>query len=121
MSSATEKKRMEFAERVVRSLEAGIVPWQREGLPDTPIQSALSGRNYGGLNALYLMEKCADKGYSDSRFVTASEANKNGVYIRKGEQGTALEHWTKSDDGRIKVQGYTVFNVQQLNDTLPIS
>ncbi|MDR1508905.1 MAG: ArdC family protein [Synergistaceae bacterium] len=120
MPSATEKRREEFAERIARSLEAGVIPWQRKDLPDMPIQSAVSGREYGGLNALYLMEKCAEKGYDDPRFITASEANKNGVYVRKGEHGTVLEHWVEGSDGKMKPHGYSVFNVQQLNGKLPI-
>jgi antirestriction protein ArdC len=120
MTSATEKRREEFAERVSHSLEAGIIPWQRKNLPDMPVQSAVSGREYSGLNAMYLMEKCAEKGYTDPRFITASEANKNGVYVRKGEKGTVLEHWDEGKDGRMKPHGYSVFNVQQLNGKLPI-
>ncbi|MDR1510416.1 MAG: ArdC family protein, partial [Synergistaceae bacterium] len=120
MPSATEKRREELAERVARSLEAGVIPWQRKGLPDMPIQSAVSGREYGGLNALYLMEKCAEKGYTDPRFITASEANKNGLYVRKDEHGTVLEHWAEGSDGKMKPHGYSVFNVQQLNGRLPI-
>jgi antirestriction protein ArdC len=120
MQSATEKRREEFAERVARSLEAGVIPWQRKDLPDMPIQSAVSGREYGGLNALYLMEKCAEKGYTDPRFITASEANKNNLYVRKGEHGTVLEHWVEGSDGKMKPKGYSVFNVEQINGRLPI-
>jgi antirestriction protein ArdC len=120
MTSPTEKRREEFAERVSRSLEAGVIPWQRKDLPGAPIQSAVSGREYFGLNAMYLMEKCAEKGYTDPRFITASEANKNGVYVRKGEHGTVLEHWAEGNDGRMKPHGYSVFNVQQLSGRLPI-
>jgi antirestriction protein ArdC len=119
MSSGTEKRREEFAERVSRSLDAGIVPWQHKNLPPMPVQSAVSGRSYSGLNALMLMERCAEKGYTDPRFITSGEANKNGLFIRKGEHGVALEHWTKGDDGKVKVQGYSVFNIQQLNGRLP--
>ena len=118
MTSPTEKRREEFAERVARSLEAGIVPWQRKDIPEMPVQSAVSGRNYGGLNALYLMEKCAEKGYKDPRFITAGEATKNGLYVRKGEHGTVLEHWTQGSDGKIKPRGYVVFNAEQLNGRL---
>ena len=120
MTSETGKRREEFAERVSRSLEAGVIPWQRKDLPDMPLQNAVSGRNYGGLNALYLMEKCAEKGYTDPRFITASEANKNGLHVRKGEHGTVLEYWAEGSDGKIKPHGYSVFNVQQLNGRLPI-
>ena len=105
MQSATEKRREELAERGARSLNAGIIPWQRKDLPNAPIQSAVSGREYSGLNALYLMEKCAEKGYADPRFITASEANKNGLYVRKGEHGTVLEHWAEGSDGKMKPHG----------------
>ncbi len=121
MTSPTEKRREEFAERVARSLEAGVVPWQRQGLPDMPMQSAVSGRQYAGLNALRLMEHCAEKGYTDPRFITATEANKNGLYVRKGEHGVVLEYWAKSEDGKTKPRGYSVFNVQQLNGSLPMT
>ena len=120
MPSATEKRRTELAERVSRSLEAGVIPWQRREVPDAPVKSAVSGREYFGLNAMYLMEKCAEKGYTDPRFITASEANKNGVYVKKGEHGTVLEHWAEGSDGKMKPHGYSVFNVQQLSGKLPI-
>ncbi|GHV47403.1 hypothetical protein FACS1894204_10750 [Synergistales bacterium] len=122
MSSSTEKRRTEFVERVVRSLEAGIVPWQKKDLPVTPVQGAVSGRSYEGLNAFYLFEKCAENGYTDPRFITASEANKNGLFIRKGEHGVLLENWkqvVESADSKPSVRGYTVFNVEQLNGQLP--
>jgi antirestriction protein ArdC len=120
MPSVAEKRREEFAERTSRSLDAGVVPWQRKDLPDAPIRSAVSGRAYRGLNAMYLMEKCAEKGFSDPRFITASEASKNGLYVRKGEKGTVLEHWSEGKDGKMKLHGYSVFNVQQLNGRLPV-
>jgi antirestriction protein ArdC len=120
MRSEIEKKREELAERVSRSLEAGVIPWQRKGLPDMPLQNAFSGRKYGGVNALYLVEKCAEKGYTDPRFVTASEAKKNEMFVRKGEHGTVLEYWEKGSDGKMKPYGYSVFNVQQFNGHLPI-
>ena len=101
MISATEKRREEFAERIARSLDSGVIPWQRKDLPDMPIKSAISGRDYSGLNALRLMERCAEKGYTDPRFITASEANKNGLHVRKGEHGVVLEHWVQGDDGKI--------------------
>ena len=121
--TTTEQRREELAERVIQSLDNGIVPWQRKELPDAPVQGAISGRSYSGLNALSLMERCAEKGYTDPRFITASEANKHGVYIGKGEKGVPLEHWVKDVDGEIKPRTYSVFNVQQLagkNGNLPL-
>jgi antirestriction protein ArdC len=120
MTSEKKKRREELAERVARSLDAGLIPWQKKGLPDMLVKSAISEREYGGINAIRLMERCAEKGYTDPRFITASEANKNGLHVRKGERGVVLEHWTQGDDGKIKPRGYAVFNVEQLNGSLKI-
>jgi antirestriction protein ArdC len=109
---------MKLAASVASSLAEGVVPWQNESLPASPVRNAASHRSYGGLNALYLMERCAYSGYKDPRFVTAKQANENGLLIRKGEHGTVLEHWTKTDDGKVTARGYSVFNVEQLNKTV---
>lgn len=114
MASTTAERREELTERVARSLDEGIIPWQKEGLPDSSLRSATSGRNYSGLNALYLVERCAEKGYTDPRFITANEAKKNGIYIRKGERGVVIEHWGQNENERVKPRGYSVFNVEQL-------
>lgn len=113
-----EKTRLKFAERVARSLGDGIVPWQDGKLPATPMQSAVSGRSYGGLNALYLMGKCTESGYTDPRFITASEAGKFNLWVRKGEHGVPLEHWTQNGEGKIETRAYAVFNVAQLGGDL---
>lgn len=112
-----EKMRDAFAARVAQSLGEGIVPWQRQDLPASMPQGAVSGRSYQGQNALYLMGKCAESGYSDPRFITASEANKLDLWVKKGERGVPLEHWTEKD-GKIEARSYTVFNVTQLNGDL---
>jgi len=84
--TTTEQRREELAEQVIQSLDNGIVPWQRKELPDAPVQGAISGRSYSGLNALSLMERCAEKGYTDPRFITASEANKERAEAQKGQE-----------------------------------
>lgn len=119
MASTTAERREELAERVARSLDEGIIPWQKKGLPDSPLRSATSGRSYSGLNALYLVERCAEKGYTDPRFITANEAKKNGVFIRKGECGVVIEYWSQNENERVKPRGYSVFNVEQLTKKWP--
>ena len=113
-----EKMRDEFAERVAGSLSQGVVPWQSRELPVPPVQSATSGGKYGGVNMLYLLEKCAKEGYGDPRFITASAANEHGLWVRKGEHGVPLERWQEKENGRLEAQVYTVFNVSQLNGDL---
>lgn len=115
--SRVEKARTEFAENVARSLKDGIVPWQRKDLPAAPVQSATSGNSYRGLNAMYLMGKCAEAGYADPRFITAAEANKRDLWVRKGEHGVPLEHWSVKE-GKPEVRMYVVFNAAQLSGDL---
>jgi antirestriction protein ArdC len=120
MSQGTEKRREELAKRVAISLEAGVIPWQRYGLPLSPPTNAVTGRSYKGVNALFLMERCAENGYTDNRWITASDANKHGFLIKNGEQGAVLEHWGENKDGKMTVKGYPVFNVSQLNAYIPL-
>ena len=119
--SRVEKLRTEHAGRIARSLSYGIVPWQRSELPVAPPQSTVSGNSYGGLNALYLTGKCLEGGYKDPRFITASEANRLDLWVKKGEHGVHLEHWSQGKEGttnKPEVQIYTVFNVEQLSGDL---
>jgi antirestriction protein ArdC len=62
-----EENRGAFVERVAQSLEKGVVPWRQGELPVEPQQNAVSGRNYNGLNALFLMEAAGARGYTDPR------------------------------------------------------
>ncbi|MDR1732360.1 MAG: ssDNA-binding domain-containing protein [Synergistaceae bacterium] len=115
-----EARRKELAERVAASLEAGVIPWQRYGLPVAPPTNAATGREYKGINALYLLEKCAEKGYRDNKWITLSDANKHGFMVKQGENGVALEHWGENKDGKLSVRSYSVFNVEQLNACIPL-
>lgn len=114
-----ETMREKFAEQTASSLlKDKAVPWQHGGLPVSPVQSAVSGRAYSGANALYLMQKCAEAGYQDSRFITFNEVDKNDLRVRKGEHGVPLEHWKEGKDGKIEPRIYTVFNIEQLEGDL---
>ena len=110
--------RQKFADQVIKSLNNGVVPWQNKDLPVAPIQSAISGLSYKGVNAFYLMEKCATQGFKDSRFITMSAANEKDVWVRKGESGVSLENWARGKDDKIEPRTYTVFNVEQLQGKL---
>ena len=110
--------RQKFADQVIKSLNNGVVPWQNKDLPAKPMQSATSGMSYKGVNAFYLMEKCAAQGFKDSRFITMSAANEKGMWVRKGESGVSLENWGRGKGDKIEPRTYTVFNVEQLQGKL---
>jgi antirestriction protein ArdC len=129
MSQGTEKRREELINRIANSLETGIVPWQRLGLPLSPPTNAVTGRSYKGVNALYLIDSCGSNitngngdgagKYQDNRWVTANDAKKHGFLIKEGEHGTVIEHWSENKDGKMTVKGYPIFNVAQLNAYIP--
>jgi antirestriction protein ArdC len=110
---ALEENREAFVGRVAQSLEAGVIPWRRPELPVEPQHNALSGRGYGGLNALFLMEAAGAEGYTDSRWLTRKEAENNGFKARLGEKSTKLEFWGKDEEGKTTARTYSVFNIQQ--------
>ncbi len=110
--------RQKFADQVIKSLNNGVVPWQDKNLPAAPMQSAISGMSYKGVNVFYLMEKCAAQGFKDSRFITMSAANEKDMWVRKGESGVSLENWSRGKDDKIEPRTYTVFNVEQLQGKL---
>lgn len=119
MSGKTEERREAFAASVARALESDVVPWARPGLPSTAPRSAVSDRQYTGLNAMYLLERMGAEGFSDPRWITYKDAQSQALDVRAGERGVSLEHWEKGRDGKLRVYGYRVFNVQQLRVRLP--
>ena len=119
MSGKTEERREAFAASVARALESDVVPWARPGLPSATPRSAVSDRQYTGLNAMYLLERMGAEGFSDPRWITYKDAQSQALDVRAGERGVSLEHWEKGRDGKLRVYGYRVFNVQQLSVRLP--
>jgi antirestriction protein ArdC len=117
MSLKTEEKRKEFAEWTGEYLERGFIPWQSPPVPSSVPESAVSGRPYKGLNALYLLRPIREEGFTDSRWITEKDANKQGYNVKAGEEGVSLEYWG-TRDGKPGTHSYSVFNVGQL-DSFP--
>jgi antirestriction protein ArdC len=111
--SQIEENREAFVSRVAQSLEKGIIPWKKPELPVEPQQNAVSGRNYGGLNALFLLEAAGAGEYTDPRWLTRKEAETHGFKPRMGEKSTKLEFWGKDEEGKTTARTYSVFNIQQ--------
>ncbi len=123
------------AGRVIEQLEKGAAPWQRgwdsPQSAQEPPYNPVSGARYDGLNAIVLRCEALQRGYSDPRWLTFNQAKKNGVQVRKGEQGTRLEYWqfpareesrgqdAPAEAGQEKSEvihrTYTVFNAEQCN------
>lgn len=124
-------KDQEFAEMIVKRLEAGTAPWQRgwsvnEALCK-PFHNAISGKPYKGANIVRCWITCDAHGYIDHRFVTYKQAQENGWQVRKGEKGTFISFFapvTKEEENangelvaktHYTARGYVVFNAEQVD------
>jgi antirestriction protein ArdC len=109
--------------RIIASLEAGTIPWQRpwrdskNGSASEPF-NAVSVRPYNGINLLIL----GTMPFPSLGWLTFHQALELGGSVRKGEKGTGIVFWKFSrvkdtDTGEEKTipfaRPYTVFNVDQ--------
>ncbi|HNV58951.1 MAG TPA: zincin-like metallopeptidase domain-containing protein [Rhodoferax sp.] len=98
MTEAKKDLREQITDRIVASLESGVMPWRKgwtneggvaAGLP----RNAVSGRIYSGGNRLMLMMQGMDKGYADPRWLTYKQAASLGGGVTQGEKSTPIEYW----------------------------
>lgn len=111
----------EVTDRIIASLEDGIVPWQKpwKGSEQAP-RNFNSRRPYNGINALLLGFFSP---YSSPYWMTFNGAKKAGGNVRKGEKGTKVVLWrkipvadTSAKDGKkfiLIIRDFTVFNIEQ--------
>ena len=130
----------QFAEKMIKALEAGTAPWQKPWAPGEQIspQNFSTSRDYRGGNAIYLAVAAGEKGYTDPRWAGYRQITEAGGHVRKGEKGTPIMYveyqsrtLEKDDQGQPKrnadgnpeyrveqrdrpmVRIHTVFNVEQ--------
>ena len=130
----------QFADSIVRQIEAGTAPWQKPWKPGERFmpENAFSGKPYTGGNALYLALAGQERGFSDNRWATFRQIAQAGGHVKKGEHGEKILYfdtkklspkkdgqgrqvldndgrpvYERHDKGRAFVRTYTVFNVEQ--------
>lgn len=82
---------------LVDLMEQGVAPWQQPW--DAPLSwpyNPVSGTRYRGGNAMWLTVKAHVKGWRDPRWMTFLQAKERGWHIRRGEKGTIVEYWIRS-------------------------
>jgi antirestriction protein ArdC len=52
---------------------------------------------YKGGNVIWLMTVANQKGYTDPRWMTYKQAQEKGWQVRKGEHGTAIAYWKRTE------------------------
>ncbi|MBQ4431932.1 MAG: DUF1738 domain-containing protein [Synergistaceae bacterium] len=128
--------RNELARELSEALEKGTAPWQQ---PWSKVEkrwprSAVTGRTYGGKNAVKLYAVSRKMGYTDPRWMTYNQAADMGCQVRWGEKGTRIIFYVeesrqardqngnllRNPDGTIKYTHdyipiiHTVFNAAQV-------
>jgi len=121
-------------DKIVAALEAGVRPWMQPwsvehaaGKISRPLRA--NGKPYQGVNVLLLWGEAMDKGYVAPFWMTFKQALELGGRVRKGEHGslvvyadtfrkTETDEETGEDVERAIpfMKGYTVFNVEQIED-----
>jgi antirestriction protein ArdC len=111
---------------IIKKLEAGVRPWEKSwkghGLA-MPLNYA--GRQYRGMNVLFLWLASETGGYSSPYWLTYNQAKKLGGYVKKGEKSQHIIFWKTfrkeetAEDGTQEekvipfMRWYSVFNADQ--------
>lgn len=120
--------------KIIESLETGVRPWLKPWSVEHAsgrISRPLRANNipYRGVNVLLLWGESMEKGYVAPLWMTFKQACDLGGRVRKGEHGSFVVyadtvHKTETDDTTGEesernfafMKGYTVFNVEQIDD-----
>lgn len=117
---------------VITAMENGVAPWVRPWSAtrsDAMPHNAATGRPYSGGNVVALWAAQLHHGYTSAGFVTFKQALEAQCVVRKGEKGHAVyffstfEKVSKDNPERkdkiFLAKGFTVFNVDQLDELEP--
>lgn len=120
-----------ITDAVVEQLEAGTKPWIRSWRGNSRgslVPRRATGEAYRGINVLMLWLSSELAGYAENTWMTYRQAQDLGGQVRKGEKGALVVKYgtfapkEREDDGDRGIpylKGYTVFNVEQI-ENLPM-
>jgi len=89
----------EITDGIIAAIEKGVAPWQRpwNAVENTLPYNATTEKSYQGGNVIWLLTVAATKGYSDPRWCTYKQAQEHGWQVRKGEHGTGIVYWKRTE------------------------
>lgn len=116
-------------DRIIRSLELGVIPWQKpwSGGGSWP-RNLVTKKQYRGINVLLL----ACQGFGSPYWVTYNQTAARGGQVKKSEKATPIVFWQVKDRDRNEgndrekhermfvLRYYNVFNVEQTTLDVPI-
>ena len=89
-NSAYEKltpARKALVDAVMKNLEKGVGLWEQGWAGGGVPVSGISGKQYNGINRMFLMAATAERGYSDNRWVTFKQMEDKGWSFKRDEEG----------------------------------
>lgn len=88
------------AASIIKQLENGTAPWVKPWKPGERYMpyNAVSGKNYQGMNTVWLMSVAEAKGYDDARWMTYKQATRLDAQVNRGEKGTLVQYWRFQDE-----------------------
>lgn len=102
--------------QIIEALEAGTAPWIKPWAnagSHLPLPSnAISGRLYGGINILLLWLAAEEKGYKQSKWLTAKAANEQGARIRRGEKATLIIKYCPIEREKLDETGCVILDAK---------
>ena len=117
-----------ITDTIIEQLEAGTKPWIRPwrgNVRGSIIPRRATGQAYRGINVLMLWLSGQMCGYEENTWMTYRQAQEHGGQVRQGVKGTLVVKYgtftpneQEDDDDRAipYLKGYTVFNVEQIEN-----
>lgn len=84
------KQRQMLVDMVLAKLESGTQQWESGWLASRPPQSAVTGKSYRGMNALFLMLVANQEHYTDYRWVTFKQMMDRDWTFKTDEEGNSV-------------------------------
>lgn len=85
-----------IAQEFVKALSEDKIPWNSMWASQRAY-NVTTGKNYKGVNAMWLSYVAGEKGYTDPRWCTFKQAADKGWHVKKGEKSTVVEYWSAYD------------------------
>lgn len=110
-----------MTEKIVKQLEAGVIPWQKPWKTEMPV-NLVSGRRYRGINVFLL----ATQGYGSKYWLSAKQVMDLGGTVLPGQRSTLVTFWKTGSRKALNkstqeletkrtflLRYYSVFNAEQ--------
>jgi antirestriction protein ArdC len=111
-----------ITDRIIKSLEQGVIPWRRPWQVAGHPRNFISTKPYRGINVLLL----ATQGYGSAYWLTYKQTAERGGHVNKGEKSTPIVFWQVGQKEKPSTDGegareermfllryYNVFNLEQ--------